>query len=251
MCGHCNLVGEQCEACGIARRFLDDPPLDVPFTPKLTDLPSFWIGLMWGAAAIAGGVALLSPSLRETIGPIFLVAEILAAGAASVSSLFTAVWERIFNQVELHVPPHAAAGSVFQARLKLVPYSGVENVTVRFSFSDRFYEDKGKEVALRTKKLEANRALTRGRLPGRRKTELSSEFIAPFPMTKHTHMQAELNAGFLGFLAIFVPSLKFAARNVKEHGGYYVEAYVRVGVLSRRYHKRVITYAIGHQIHVG
>lgn len=251
MCGHCNLQGEQCESCGVARRFLDDPALDVPFTPKLTDLASFWIGLMWGAAAIAGTLALLSPTLKDSIGPVFLLIEVFTAGAASVSSLFTAAWERIFNQVELHVPPHAAAGSTFRARLKLVPYSVVENVTVKFSFSDRFYEEKGSEIALRTKRLEANRALTRGRLPGRRQTELSSEFIAPFPMTQHTHMQADLNAGFLSFLAIFVPSFKFAARNVKEHGGFYVEAYVRVGFLSRRYHKRVVTYAIGNQIHVG
>ncbi len=251
MCGHCNLVGEQCESCGVARRFLDDPPLDVPFTPKLTELPSFWIGLLWAAAAGAGVLALLAPSLREAIGPVFLVMEVITAGAAAVSSLFTAAWERIFNQIELQVPPHAAAGSVFQARLKLVPYSVLENVTVKFSFSDRFYEDNGREPELRTKRLEANRVLTRGRLPGRRKTELGADFMAPFPMTQHTHMQAELNASFLAFLSLFVPSLKFAARNMKEHGGYYVEAYVRVGLLSRRYHKRVITYAIGDQIHIG
>lgn len=251
LCGHCNLMGEQCESCGVARRFLDDPPLDVPYTPKLTDLPSFWIGLMWAAAALAGGFALLSPQLRETIGPVFLLIEVFTAGAAAVSSLFTAAWERIFNQIELQVPPHAAAGAVFRARLKLVPYATVENITVRFSFSDRFYETKGKEVELRTRKLEAEQVLTRGRLPGRRKTELSSGFMAPFPLTKHTYMQAEMNAGLLSFLAIFVPSFKFAAKNVAEHGGYYVEAYVRVGMLSRRYHKRVVTYAMGNQIHIG
>ncbi|MFA7461500.1 MAG: hypothetical protein WCY60_10910 [Trueperaceae bacterium] len=251
LCGHCNLTGEQCEACGVARRYLDDPPLDVPFTPRLTDLSSFWIGLMWGVAALGGTFALLSPTLRDTIGPVFLLLEVFAAGAAFVSSMFTAAWERIFNQIELQVPPHAAAGSVFQARLKLVPYSVVENVTVKFSLSDRFYQDKGNEVELKTKRLDANRVLQRGRLPGRRMTDLSAEFMAPFPMTKHTHMQAELNASFLSVLSLFVPSLKFSAKNVKEHGGYYVEAYVRVGLLSRRYHKRVFTYAIGNQVHIG
>lgn len=251
LCGHCNLMGEQCEACGVARRFLDDPPLDVPYTPRVSQLPSFWIGLVWAAVAVAGGLAFLSPTLRQAVGPLFLAFEVFAAGAAAVSSFFTAAWERIFNQVELQVPPQAAAGSVFNARLKLVPYATLENVTVRFNFSDRFYEEKGNEVGLRTKRLEALRALTRGRLPGRRKTELTAEFIAPFPLTKHTHMQAEINAGFLGFVANFVPSLRFAANNVREHGGYYVEAYVRVGFLSRRYHKRVITYAIGRDIHVG
>lgn len=255
MCGHCNLQSDQCEACGVARRFLDDPPLDVPFTPRVTELPAFWIGVMWSAAAVAGGVAFLAPALRETIGPTFLLVEIVAAGAAAVSSFFTAAWERIFNQVQLHVPPHAAAGSSFQARLKLVPYAIVENVTVSLSMSDRFYEDgrrgRRNEVLLRTKRLSANQLLRGGRLPGRRKTELAADFIAPFPMTKHTHVQAELNAGILGFLSIFVPALKFSARNMKEHGGYYVEAYVRVGLLSRRYHKRVVTYAIGDQIHVG
>jgi len=251
LCGHCNLVGEQCDACGVARRYLDDPPLDVPFTPRITELPSFWIALMWGVATLAGGFALLSPSLRQTIGPTFLLLEVAAAGAASVSSLFTAAWERLFNQVELHVPPHAAAGSSFQARLKLVPYSGLENVNVSMGFNDRFYAGSGKELELRTKRLERKSVLTRGRLPGRRQTELSAEFIAPFPVTKHTHAQAEINADILGFLSIFVPSLKFSAQNMREHGGYYVVAHVRVGFLSRRYHKRVITYAMGPQIHVG
>lgn len=251
MCGQCNLTGDQCQACGVARRFLDDPPLDVPFTPRFTALPSFWIGLMWGVAALAGGYALLDPSLRASIGPTFLLLEVAAAGAACVSSLFTAAWERIFNQVELHVPPHAQAGSSFQARLELVPYSVVENVSVSIGFSDRFYDKRGKELELRTKQLERATVLTRGRLPGRRRTQLGAEFMAPFPITKHTHAQADINADILGFLAMFVPALKFAARNVREHGGYYVEARVRVGWLSRRYHKRVITYALGPQVRVG
>lgn len=251
LCGHCNLVGEQCEQCGVARRFLDDPPLDVPYSPRLTDLPSFWIGLIWGAAALAGCLALLAPELRQAIGPVFLLAEVLAAGAASVSSLFTAAWERLFNQVELYVPPHAAAGSVFQARLKLAPYGVIENVSVSFTFVDRFYAGQGTEVELRTKSLASHLALTRGRLPGRRLTELSSEFLAPFPLTRHSYPQAELNASLLGFAAHFVPALRFAADNMREHGGYYVEAHVRVGLLSRRYHKRVMTYALGDQLFVG
>lgn len=250
-CGHCNLVGRSCESCGLARRFLEDPPLDVPFTPRLTALPSFWLGLLWSVAALAGLFALLTPSLRDSLGPLFLLFEVVGAGTAAVTSLFTAAWDRIFNQVELVVPPHAAAGSEFEATLKLVPYSITENVTVKLSLVDRYYEEKGSEIELRTKKLEAVGSLTRGRLPGRRKTEFSTTFLAPFPLTQHTYMRAEQNAAVLSFLSIFFPALRFQAANLREHGGYYVQAYVRVGWLSRRFHKRVLTYAFGSRVHVG
>ena len=175
----------------------------------------------------------------------------MAAGAASVSSFFTAAWERIFNQVELQVPAHAAAGSTFDARLGLIPYSTVENVTVKLSFSDRFYEDRGKEIELRTKKLDASELLKRGRLPGRRRTDIGAAFVAPFPMTKHTHMKADMNAGILSFFGVFVPALKFRAANLREHGGYVVEATVTVGWVKRKLHKRLLAYYIGEQIHFG
>lgn len=235
----------------MARRFQEDPPLDVPFTPRLTALPSFWLGLLWSAATLGGVIGLMMPSLRDSVGPVFLLVEIVGAGTAAVTSLFTAAWDRIFNQVELVVPPHAAAGSEFEARLKLVPYSITENVTVRLTLIDRYYEDKGSEIELRTKKLEAVGSLTRGRLPGRRKTVFTTTFLAPFPLTQHTYMRAEQNAAVLSFLSIFFPALRFQANNLKEHGGYYVEAFVRVGWLSRRFHKRMLTYAFGNKLHVG
>lgn len=250
-CSHCNLAGAACEACGVALRYHHDPPLDLPFTPRLSELHSFWMGLLWGVAALAGGFALLNPQLRETIGPTFLLIEVTAAGAAAVSSLFTAAWDRIFNQVELSVPPHAAAGTPIEVKLRLVPYRSVENVTVRLALSDRFYQKVGREVERRTKQLEASVVMEGGRLPGRRTTEFGAAFRAPFPVTAHTSTHAEISAGVLQLLSFVVPSLRFAAANQREHGGYYIEAYVRVGLLSRRYHKRVFTYAIGEQIFVG
>lgn len=251
LCAHCNLVGDWCEVCGVARRFLDDPPLDLPHTPRLSQLPSFWLSLVWGAAALAGLLALVYAPLRDTIGVGFLLLEVVAAGAAAVSSFFTALWERMFNKVEVILPPHAAAGSSFEARLLLAPYSTLDNVTVRLKLSDRYFERIGDKVESRTKELVSLQLLSAGRLPGRRSTQLSARFRAPFPINAHASVQAELSAQVLRVASVVVPSLRFAAANLAEHGGFYVEAYVRVGPLSRRFHKRIVTYAIGHEILVG
>lgn len=250
-CGHCNLRADTCEACGVARRFLTDPPLDIPRQPALTDLPSFWIGLCWGAAALAGVAALLSPGLRASLSVTFLGLEVLAAGAACLSSLLTASWERAFNQLEVVAPPHAASGSPIDVTVRLVPYTGLERVSVAVALVDRHYRRRHRELELASHRLERRELLTSGRLPGRRVTELSASFLAPYPVTAHTDVQAEIMADVLGFAGFFVPALRAAATNLREHGGYYLEVRVRCGLLSRRVHRRVVTYALGNEIYFG
>lgn len=251
LCGHCNLVSESCEVCGVARRFLDDPPLELPGTPRLADLPSFWIGVMWGVASLAGLLLLANPATRASLGQTFLLLEVLGSGAAAFSSLYTAVWERIFNQAELMAPPHAASGSPIVARLRLVPYRAVDRVRVSIRLVDRFYRQGDRQLELASQDLDTRLLLENGRLPGRRATELTATFLAPFPVTPHSSVDAELRAEVLGLASFLFPALKQTAANLREHGGYYLEARVRVGLLSRRYHRRVITYAVGSQIHFG
>ncbi len=76
-------------------------------------------------------------------------------------------------------------------------------------------------------------------------------FVAPFPASKHSDVMAEISADVLDLLGRFVPALRWNASNLREHGGYVVEATVRVGWVTRRLHRRLIAYYIGEQIHVG
>ncbi len=250
-CGQVNLAGLTCESCGVARRAHEDPALDIPYRPRLTRLPSFWLALVWGLAAL-GGIALwLSPVARSAAGNFFLIGEIAASGAAAFSSLFTALWQRVFNEVEVVVPPHVKSGEELNVEVRLVPYETTSMVSVSVRLVDRFYVKVDDRVETAKRELGSSELLGRGTLRGRRLTSLSTRFIAPFPATTHQSFQAEMMADLLGLLAYVVPALAWQARNLREHGGYYVEAVVSVGLLTRRYHKRVLSYMIGDRLYVG
>jgi len=245
------LAGLTCDLCGVARRMMDDPPLDIPYRPRLTRIPAFWLSMMWGVAAL-GGVALwLSPVARGTLGNVFLIGEIVASGSAAVSSLFTALWHRLFNELELVVPAHVKTGEPLVPVVRLVPYETLNNVTVKVKLVDRYFQKSQDGVERAQRELASITPLRRARLRGRRLTSLSADFVAPFPDTPHESIQADIMADVLGLLSFAVPALAWQARNLREHGGYYVEAKVRVGFLSRKYHKRVITYYVGGSFHVG
>lgn len=250
-CGHCNLLAEACEACGVARRYFTDPPLGLPRRPALADLPSFWIGLAWGAAALLGVAALLAPGTRAALGVAFLALEVAAAGAAAASSLLTALWERAFNELAVVAPPHAAASSQVAVTVRLVPYTTLEDVSVSVALVDRFYRRRRGEVELATHELEHQPLLVAGRLPGRRATELSATFLAPYPVTPHTDVRSEIAADLLGLAGAVVPALRTAAANLREHGGYYLEVHVRAGFLTRRLHRRLVVYAVGDGLYFG
>lgn len=250
-CGQVNLAGVTCEACGIALRSLDDPPLDIPYQPRLTRLPSFWLALVWALAAVGGLALWLSPVARSNLGNLFLVGEVVASGAAAFSSLFTALWQRVFNQLEVVVPPHVKSGEELNVEVRLVPYATVGPVSVDVRLVDRFYVKVDDRVETAKRELGSTSLLKRGRLRGRRLTSLSARFVAPFPATTHQSFQVDVMADLLGILAFAIPALGWQARNLKEHGGYYVEAVVRVGPLTRRYHKRVLSYLVGERLYVG
>lgn len=245
-------MGLTCEFCGVAKRMLYDPPLDIPYRPRLTRTPAFWLSLVWAVVAVGGALLFLSPTARGTLGYVFLAGQVVGSAGAAVSSFFTALWQRIFNEVELIVPQQVKAGEPLHVGLRLVPYEHVEGVSVTLRLIDRFYkESRDGNVETAQQRLDAVMPLTRAKLPGRRLTQLEGEFVAPFPMTPHVSPSAELSASVLGFLSYIVPSLAWQAKNLREHGGYYVEAEVRVGFLSRRYHKRVFTYFVGADLFIG
>src|SRR5690606_1244051 len=97
-CGHDNVDRLTCESCGLARHYHEDPTLDLPTRPRLRDTAGFWLGSSWALAALAGGVLLLFPDLRERtgLGLWVIFPEVAVAGYAALSSFLAAVWERWF-----------------------------------------------------------------------------------------------------------------------------------------------------------
>lgn len=258
-CGHANpprpgLSGLTCEACGVARSGAYEPPLDLPQRPSLAEVPGFWYALGWLVMLALGAAlwALEAPRSALGLGRGWLALEMLAAAYAAGSSLLSAVWDRWFNQVELVVPPRAATGQEFTAELRLVPYVRVHGVSVTLSLVDRYYQRAGESgIELRARRLAAYRLLEGGTLAPRRRAAFEARFVAPFPMTKHFDVMAEVAADVLDVVGFFVPAVRWNARNLREHGGYVVEARVRVGWLPRRLVRRVLVYHIGEHIYVG
>jgi len=254
-CGHDNQGGATCEVCGVAKRYFEDPPLDLPPTPRLSQLPSFWLAVAWSVAGAAGGILLLFAPLREAIGigTTFLVLEFAAAAAAAGSTFMTALWERLFNQFELQVPAHVRSGEPLPVELRLVPYRTMTGVNLSFKLIDRFYERGRGSAAVQTSSqhLGSLTALRSGSLRARRAHVFAAEFLAPFPATPHQDVRAEVMADLYGAIGVVVPALRWHARNLREHGGYYVEAHLRVGLLRRRLQRRVVAYHLGENIVVG
>lgn len=254
-CGHHNDAGAVCDACGVAKRFLDDPPLDLPYPPHLTELPEFYLALLWSLATLLGLALLAEPAWRTALGlgPAFLALEAASALGAAWTSWSEAFWRLNFNEARLEVPDTVKSGEAFEAVLTLVPYRPLRNVHAEFRLVDNFYQHdaSGGGVETRSRSLGRVLALLGEPLTGRRAHVLHAGFLAPFPATKHTDIVAEVMASLLAAFGWLVPGLAFTARNLRQHGGYFVSATVRVGWLRRTYKRRVIAYFVGADLFVG
>jgi len=154
--------------------------------------------------------------------------------------------------MRLEVPRSVRSGDDFEAVLTLVPYDQVRDVHVTFALVDRFYQhDANGGIQTRSRRLERQLALLGEPLSGRRSHVLHARFKGPFPSTRHTDVAAEAVASVLGLVGFVVPGLRFTARNLREHGGYFVSASVRVGWLQRTFKRRVIAYYVGADLYVG
>lgn len=258
-CGHSNppregLSGLTCEACGVARQGVLEPPLDLPARPGWTEVPGTWYGLGWVLMALLGTVLLFADGARAAvgIGPTWVLLEVVGAAVAAGSSLLSAVWDRWFNEIELTTPPHARTGEAFTVGLRMVPYVRLDGVAVSLSLLDRYYERSGDSgVGTRTQRLAGHELMGDGTLLGRREARFESTFVAPFPTRRHSDVKAEIAADVLDMIGYLVPAARWNARNLREHGGYVVVANVRVGWVPRRLVKRVFVYYLGDAVHVG
>lgn len=258
-CGHSNppregISGLTCEACGVARQGVLEPPLDLPARPTWAEVPGTWYGAGWALMTLLGAVLLFSEETRLAvgIGRTWVLLEVVGAAFAAGSSLLSAVWDRWFNEIELTTPAHARTGEAFTVGLKVVPYLRLDGVTVALSLLDRYYERSGDSgVDTRTQRLAGHVLLGNGTLLGRREARFESTFVAPFPTRRHSDVKAEIAADVMDAMGFLVPAARWNAKNLREHGGYVVVASIRVGWVPRKLVKRVFVYYLGDTVHVG
>ena len=250
-CGHSNddaaLV---CDPCGVARRWHEDPALDVPPPPPWHHVGAVWAALAYGALALGGVLVLLNPAWLERlgIGAPWVVLEVLVCGGAFATALVEAVWQRRFNRAALSVPTTVRTGQPFEATLTLVPYETLERVSVRIELVDRYYEHvtrRGRrETRTRSRALERY-DLQRGEsVRARREHAFHVGFVAPAPSMAQHDVRTELAASMLSAVGVVVPGLGHYARNLREHGGFFVRAIVRFGIWRRVYEQRVIAVLV-------
>lgn len=250
-CDHQNAASLVCDACGVARRWHEDPPLDLPAAPAWFEVGASYLAMMWGGLAGAGLLVLALPPLQAWLGlaPGWLLLEVVLAGAAAWSSLQEAFFLSRFNGMSLEAPRQVRSGQALELVLTLVPYQRVDGLDVRFELYDRYYQEvqrQGrKQVETRQRLLERLVMARDHSLAGRRSHHMHAVFDAPYPSTVHEHLGAKIMASLLEPLGFLVPGLRHHARNLREHGGFYVRATVRVGVFQRRFEQRVVSVYMG------
>jgi hypothetical protein len=249
-CAHENGDVEVCDACGVARRHLEDPPLDLPRLPAWNEVGAVYLAAAWALLAFAGLIVATAPGLAERVGiaPHFLWIEVVLAGAAAWSSLVHAVWTKRYHSVTLEVPGGLRAGLPFEARLALVPYERVERLSVTLELVDRYVETvrrRGRsQLRTRQRVLERLRYDAERPLSGRRRHTYAASFSAPLPSHRHSNVQAELAASVAGFFAPIVPGLGHYAANLRAHGGFYVRARVQDGPWRRTFEAQVVSVVV-------
>jgi hypothetical protein len=245
-----------CEACGIAQRWHDDPPLDLPRAPGWFEVGATWALAAYGALAAGGTLLLLTPQWLERlgIGAHWVFLEVVLTGAAALHALVEAVWQRSFNQAGVRVLSSLSAseavrtGEPFEAVLTLIPYRTLPRVWVRIELVDRYYEhvrrQGRRQTQLRSRVLDAFVLQSGEPLHGRREHAFHARFLAPVPSAAQHDVMSELVASALGVLGPIVPGVSHYAHNLREHGGFFVRAVVRVGIWRRVFERRVIAVVV-------
>ena len=249
-CGHANGQALVCDACGVARRHFEDPPVDIPRRPAWGEIGAAYLAGTYTLLALGGLTVALSPSLLAAIGIAreWVWIEVVLAGGAAYASALHAVFERSFNQAKLEVPRSVRTGLPFEAVVTLVPYERLERLWVTIELVDRYYETvrrRGRrEVRTRSRVLQSFRLQAGEPLAGRRHHTFRATFDAPIPSATHSNVQAEIAASIAAFFGPLVPGLSHHARNLRSHGGYYVRARVRTGWWRRSYEEQVVSVAV-------
>ena len=258
-CGFLNASGATCDRCGVARRWLEDPPLDLPPRPGWLERPASWLALLHVAATVGGAALLVRPELAPwlALAPLAQAVQVALSAGATAAAVNRAVTERAFHEVTLVTPARAASGQEIVADARLVPYQRVARAHVTLELVENTYQrtrsDRGQtSVRTRTRRLARYRLLSGEALPGRRASLFEASFVAPYPSPDLRDPLAEIQASAMGAVAWLVPGLGETARNLREHGGVWVRMTVRVGPFRRRMDRRVIVYHLaGEHVAIG
>ena len=259
-CGHANPDVRTCERCGVARRWVRDPALDLPPRPALAALPSFWLSGLHGVAALAGALLLLRPETAPWLAlhPYVQGVQTVLSAAAFWTTLQKAATERLFHRVALEVPDRVRTGEELPVLGEVVTYGPTSGVHVTIELVENTYQRTERRdprlpafgtrrrkppVTTRSDRLGRHRLLSGGRLRGRRAERFEARFEAPFPNDATRDVQADLLASAYDAFAWLVPGLGDAAENLRNHGGVWARLKVRVGPFTRTVERRVIVWA--------
>ncbi len=211
---------------------------------------AIWALAAYGSLALGGVLALLNPSWLERLGVAvpWVVLEVGLTGAAALGALAEAVWQRRFNRALVTVPQTVRTGQPFEAVLTLVPYATLERVTVHIELVDRYFEHvqhRGRRQTRTRSRVLERYVLQRGEpVHGRREHAFQAQFLAPAPSLTQHDVASELLASVLGVFGPLVPGIGHYARNLREHGGFFVRAVVRFGIWRRVYEQRVTAVVV-------
>lgn len=249
-CGYHNDRSPICDACGVARRHLEDPPLDIPRRPRWAEIGAAYLAGTYALLALGGLTVLAIEPLRSSVGlgSEWIALEIVLAAAATYAAAIDALWTRRFNQASLSVPRTVRTGLPFDAVVTLVPYERLERVWVTIELVDRFFETvhRGgrRSVRTRSRVVERIRLQAGESVAGRREATFIATFHAPVPSIAHGSVHAEIQASIAAFFGPLVPGLAHHARNLRQHGGYHVRARIRTGLWRRAYEQQVISVMV-------
>lgn len=252
-CGFDNHDVALCEHCGLALHWQLDPPLDLPRRPGFTMLQEFWVAMVWLVAA-GGGLLFLVPWAQRTLGmaPAFVALQVIGSLAAAASAFGSALWSRSFHRIEVDAPANARAGTMASATVRLLPFEEVSGLRAQLVLQERFFVSGAKGGVERRRRTLARVPLHDGQpLRGRREHMFVAEFVAPLPLENYSSLVNEVEAGLLDIAGFFIPEARIAARNAREHGGFYLRLELRRGLLRRVIERRVIIYSLGPDLRVG
>lgn len=249
-CGWMNERGATCDRCGVARSWIEDPPLDLPPPPGSWERPASWLALLHALAAVAGFVLVFRPDLAPFLAlrAPWQWIQVALSLAAAVTAANRAAMERLFHEIRLDVPAQAPTDAPFDVDLALVPYRRIENLTLRIELIENTYHrrpGRNEGTQLRSRRLARHRIQTGAPMRGRRVHHVGTTFVAPVPNMQVHDTMAEIQASMLAPFAWLVPGLGEMARNLREHGGVRVRVFVGVGPFRRVLERRIIIYLLG------
>jgi hypothetical protein len=175
------------------------------------------------------------------------VAQVSASLSAAVAALMQAEFDGLFHVVDARAPREARTLQPFPVTVRLVPYRRIGHVHVIVEFYENTY-DRVKDAAGRTTTKRRSERLARHverferGLRGRREVRVEAEFVPPYPTSAMRDVRSELLASVLAPLRWLLPSMADTARNLREHGGFWVRVTVKVGLLRMSVDRRVVVY---------